>query len=224
MRWLSTWFSGQYPCTYYMGHIFWRSRLFIYLDFGPQQQTGKWNSRDCRQDWRSQRAGAGWHYHLGADGLHAFQRENVGNLSPRQKMVEARRWVLLHFFDILFSLVSIHRLKWRKEIPWPVEVVLIIWSIDDASIKPLGFISPIRVGPSANLSITSSKSIHPSRRRKFNFRWRGPPDSSVSSRILVGWCEEGHSRHQKLAPTFPGIDSCLWWLNGIFSKWKRHYD
>ena len=29
-------------------------------------------------------------------------------------------------------------------------------------------------------------------RRKFNFRWRGPPDSSVSSLILVGWCEEGH--------------------------------
>ena len=30
------------------------------------------------------------------------------------------------------------------------------------------------------------------RRRKFNARGRGPPDSSVSSLIQVGWCEEGH--------------------------------
>ena len=30
------------------------------------------------------------------------------------------------------------------------------------------------------------------RRQKFNFRWRGPPDASFSSLILVGWCEEGH--------------------------------
>ena len=35
-------------------------------------------------------------------------------------------------------------------------------------------------------------------RRKFNFRWRGPPDSSVSSRILVGWCEEGHPTTKNL--------------------------
>ena len=36
------------------------------------------------------------------------------------------------------------------------------------------------------------------RRRKFNFRWRGPPDSSVSSLILVGWCEEGHPATKNL--------------------------
>ena len=30
------------------------------------------------------------------------------------------------------------------------------------------------------------------------------------------------SCHQKLAPTFPGIDSCLM-VTRIFSKWKRHY-
>ena len=39
-------------------------------------------------------------------------------------------------------------------------------------------------------------------RRKFNFRWRGPPDSSVSSIILVGWCEERQPATKKLAPTF----------------------
>ena len=32
------------------------------------------------------------------------------------------------------------------------------------------------------------------------------------------------SRHQKLAPTFPGIDSCLMVTKRDFSKWKRHYD
>ena len=36
------------------------------------------------------------------------------------------------------------------------------------------------------------------RKRKFNFRWRGPPDSSVSSLILVGWCEEGHPATKNL--------------------------
>ena len=35
-------------------------------------------------------------------------------------------------------------------------------------------------------------------RWKFNFRWRGPPDSSVSSLILVGWCEEGHPATKNL--------------------------
>ena len=35
-------------------------------------------------------------------------------------------------------------------------------------------------------------------RRKFNFRWRGPPDSSVSSLILVGWCEEEHPATKNL--------------------------
>ena len=34
------------------------------------------------------------------------------------------------------------------------------------------------------------------------------PDSSVSSLIPTGWCRRA-SHHQKLAPTFPGIDSCL---------------
>ena len=34
------------------------------------------------------------------------------------------------------------------------------------------------------------------------------PDSSVSSLIPTGWCRWA-SHHQKLAPTFPGIDSCL---------------
>ena len=32
------------------------------------------------------------------------------------------------------------------------------------------------------------------------------------------------SRHQKLAPTFPGIDSCLLVTKRDFSKWKRHYN
>ena len=32
------------------------------------------------------------------------------------------------------------------------------------------------------------------------------------------------SRHQKLAPTFPGIDSCLTGTKRDFSKWKRHYE
>ena len=31
-----------------------------------------------------------------------------------------------------------------------------------------------------------------------NFRWRGPPDSSLSSLILVGWCEEGHPATKNL--------------------------
>ena len=35
------------------------------------------------------------------------------------------------------------------------------------------------------------------------------PDSSISSLIPAGWCEERASRHQKLAPTFPWIDNCL---------------
>ena len=39
---------------------------------------------------------------------------------------------------------------------------------------------------------------HLVRRRKFNFRWRGPPDSSISSLILVGWCEEGHPATKNL--------------------------
>ena len=43
---------------------------------------------------------------------------------------------------------------------------------------------------------------------KFSYRWRGPLDSSVSSLIPTGWCRRA-SHHQKLAPTFPGIDSCL---------------
>ena len=34
------------------------------------------------------------------------------------------------------------------------------------------------------------------------------PDSSVSSLVPTGWCRRA-SHHQKLAPTFPGIDSCL---------------
>ena len=34
-------------------------------------------------------------------------------------------------------------------------------------------------------------------------------DSSVSSPIPAGWCEEGASCHQKLAPTFSWIDNCL---------------
>ena len=51
------------------------------------------------------------------------------------------------------------------------------------------------------------------RRRKINYRWRGPPDSSVSSLIPTGWCGRA-SHHQKLAPTFPGIDSCL-----MVTKW-----
>ena len=33
-------------------------------------------------------------------------------------------------------------------------------------------------------------------------------NSSVSSLIPTGWCRRA-SHHQKLAPTFPGIDSCL---------------
>ena len=32
------------------------------------------------------------------------------------------------------------------------------------------------------------------------------------------------SRHQKLAPTFPGIDSCLMVTKGDFSKWKLKVD
>ena len=47
------------------------------------------------------------------------------------------------------------------------------------------------------------------RRRKFNFRWRGPPDSSVSSLILVGWCEEGHPATKNLLQLSQGIDSWL---------------
>ena len=39
------------------------------------------------------------------------------------------------------------------------------------------------------------------------------PDSSVSSLIPTGWCRRA-SHHQKLAPTFPGIDSCL-----MVTKW-----
>ena len=35
------------------------------------------------------------------------------------------------------------------------------------------------------------------------------PESSVSSLILVGWCEEGLPATKKLAPTFPWIDNCL---------------
>ena len=34
------------------------------------------------------------------------------------------------------------------------------------------------------------------------------PDFSVSSPIPTGWCKKA-SHHQKLASTFPGIDSCL---------------
>ena len=35
------------------------------------------------------------------------------------------------------------------------------------------------------------------------------------------WCDEGHPRYQKLAPTFPRDTAALWWLNGTFSKWKQ---
>ena len=35
------------------------------------------------------------------------------------------------------------------------------------------------------------------------------PDSSDSSLILAGWCEERHPAPRKLAPTFPWIDNCL---------------
>ena len=38
---------------------------------------------------------------------------------------------------------------------------------------------------------------------------RDPPDSSIFSLILVGWCEKGHPATKKLASTLPGIDSCL---------------
>ena len=48
-----------------------------------------------------------------------------------------------------------------------------------------------------------------------------PPDSSVSSLILVGWCEEGHPATKNLLQL---SQAALWWLKGIFSKWKRHYD
>ena len=49
------------------------------------------------------------------------------------------------------------------------------------------------------------------RGRTFNFRWkRSYQDSSVSVIPNPSWLVWGRaSRHQKLAPTFPGIDSCL---------------
>ena len=60
------------------------------------------------------------------------------------------------------------------------------------------------------------------RRRKFNFRWRGPPDSSVFPN--PSWLVWGRaSRHQKLAPTFPRIDSCLmvtWSLGSWIEVWE----
>ena len=43
------------------------------------------------------------------------------------------------------------------------------------------------------------------------------PDSSVSSLIPTGWCGRA-SHHQKLAPTFPGIDSCLLMTKRDFLK------
>ena len=46
--------------------------------------------------------------------------------------------------------------------------------------------------------LISSAEYDTVRRRKFYFRWRGPPDSSVSSLILVGWCEEGHPATKNL--------------------------
>ena len=39
------------------------------------------------------------------------------------------------------------------------------------------------------------------------------PDSSVSSLIRTGWCGRA-SNNQNLAPTFPGINSCL-----MVTKW-----
>ena len=51
-------------------------------------------------------------------------------------------------------------------------------------------------------SLLLSAAIILVRRRKFNFRWRGPPDSSISSLILVGWCEEGHPA-TKTCSNFP---------------------
>ena len=51
------------------------------------------------------------------------------------------------------------------------------------------------------------------------------PDSSVSSLIPAGWCRRA-SHHQKLTPTFPGIDSRLMVTKRDFLEmnWKRHYD
>ena len=36
------------------------------------------------------------------------------------------------------------------------------------------------------------------------------PDSSISSLIRAGWCQEGHrSGHHELVPIFPWIDNLL---------------
>ena len=48
------------------------------------------------------------------------------------------------------------------------------------------------------------------------------PDASISSLIPTGCCGRA-SHHQKLAPTFPWIDSCIMVTKRIFSKWG-HYD
>ena len=64
-------------------------------------------------------------------------------------------------------------------------------------------------------------------KRKFNYRWRGPPDSSVFLQSCCSWLVwGGASRHQKTCSNYPRDRQVLltWWLNGIFSEWKRHYD
>ena len=43
------------------------------------------------------------------------------------------------------------------------------------------------------------------------------PDSSVTSLIPTGWCERA-SHHQKLVPTFPGIERCLMVIKMGFSQ------
>ena len=55
--------------------------------------------------------------------------------------------------------------------------------------------------------------IYSSREVEIQLPLKRFPDSSVSSLILVGWCGRA-SHRQKLAPTFPGIDSCL-----VVTKW-----